>query len=163
MGKMNLVLLLCVSISISLSALSMVGTLPTASAEGSWGKTFSMSKTIEIPPGQEYFAYFDRSSNTIVEMQLPSLEAGLSQKARDALTQVPSWLYEDLAKKFVELGDTAIDVGDYATPTFADMDADGDLDLTVGSDAGNITYYENVGTRFGYVFVENTMIPQDSN
>jgi hypothetical protein len=115
-----------------------------------------MSKTIEIPPGEEYFAYFDRNMGTMVEMMLPSLEAGLSQKAKNALNQVPKWLYEDLAKKFTELGDTTIDVGDFATPAFADMDADGDLDLSMGSQEGTIYYFENVGTRYKPIFIMNT-------
>ncbi|HEX7345136.1 MAG TPA: VCBS repeat-containing protein, partial [bacterium] len=45
-----------------------------------------------------------------------------------------------------------IDVGDYASPEFADMDGDGDYDLWVGRDAydtngpGDVFFYENIGT-----------------
>ena len=38
-----------------------------------------------------------------------------------------------------------IDVGANAAPTFVDIDADGDLDLFIGSQGGTIFYYENVG------------------
>lgn len=148
--------ILCVSLSISLYTLSVMSFLPMASAQGSWENLLSISKTIEIPPGEEYFAYFDRDAGTIVEMMRPSPEAGLSQKAKDALSQVPNWLYEDLTKKFVELGDTTVDVGDFATPVFADMDADGDLDLSVGSQEGSIYYFENVGTGHSSIFVMDT-------
>ena len=36
--------------------------------------------------------------------------------------------------------------GGYESPCFADLDADGDLDLLVGTGQGNIYYYENQGT-----------------
>lgn len=39
-----------------------------------------------------------------------------------------------------------IDVGQFATPQLIDMDNDGDLDLVVGEQNGNINFYRNVGT-----------------
>ena len=39
-----------------------------------------------------------------------------------------------------------IDVGSASTPTFADIDGDGDQDLVFGEDNGNLNYYENTGT-----------------
>ncbi|MEH2233749.1 MAG: cadherin-like domain-containing protein [Nostoc sp.] len=38
------------------------------------------------------------------------------------------------------------DVGSFATPTFADIDGDGDLDAFVGNSSGNILFYRNSGT-----------------
>ncbi|MEM6698283.1 MAG: T9SS type A sorting domain-containing protein, partial [Bacteroidota bacterium] len=38
------------------------------------------------------------------------------------------------------------DVGLYASPSFADIDGDGDLDAFVGERDGNINYFENTGT-----------------
>ncbi|GFE69412.1 S-layer family protein [Chroococcus sp. FPU101] len=38
------------------------------------------------------------------------------------------------------------DVGASATPTFADLDSDGDLDAIVGNSDGNTFYYRNTGT-----------------
>ncbi|UCE73542.1 MAG: VCBS repeat-containing protein, partial [Methanomassiliicoccales archaeon] len=153
MNKMMSLLITSMLISVTLYGLTYEGFILNASAQGSWEKVSSISKTVEIPPGEEYFAYFDRDTGSIVEMMLPSLEAGLSQKARDALIQVPGWLYWDLAKKFAELGDTTIDVGDFATPIYADMDADGDLDLSIGSQEGTLYYYENVGTRSRPIYI----------
>lgn len=51
------------------------------------------------------------------------------------------------------LQDQMIDVGDNATPAFADMDDDGDLDLFIGQyigedgDYGSIRLYENIGSE----------------
>ncbi|NYT26778.1 MAG: VCBS repeat-containing protein [Candidatus Thiodubiliella endoseptemdiera] len=39
-----------------------------------------------------------------------------------------------------------IDVGGYSTPTLADIDGDGDLDLVVGEQNGTLKYYQNTGT-----------------
>ena len=39
-----------------------------------------------------------------------------------------------------------VTVGSYGAPAFADLDADGDFDLTVGDDDGKLVYFENTGT-----------------
>ncbi len=49
-----------------------------------------------------------------------------------------------------------IDAGDYHTPTFTDLDGDGDLDLVVGEGDGTLNYYENTGTGSQPVFTERT-------
>jgi hypothetical protein len=38
-----------------------------------------------------------------------------------------------------------IDVGNYSTPAFVDIDADNDFDLFIGEYLGNINFYENTG------------------
>jgi hypothetical protein len=129
-----------------LTSLSFTGFLPNASAEGTWESIQAITKTIEVHPGQEYYAYFEGNTRTLKEIYLPGPETGFSQKAKDALDQVPGWLYPDMVKKFAELGESLIDVGDSATPILMDLDADGDLDLSSGSDSGSLYYYENIGT-----------------
>ncbi len=49
--------------------------------------------------------------------------------------------------------------GGYATPSFADIDGDGDLDLVVGSYGGEVHAFENTGT--GYVELTGTDNPFD--
>lgn len=43
---------------------------------------------------------------------------------------------------------TLPDVGDYARPTFGDVDADGDLDAFIGNTLGSTIFFRNTGTRF---------------
>ncbi len=43
----------------------------------------------------------------------------------------------------------SIDVGDLSTPTFADIDSDGDLDLISGNGAGEFKVFENISTPVG--------------
>ncbi|MBI3503134.1 MAG: T9SS type A sorting domain-containing protein [Bacteroidetes bacterium] len=51
-----------------------------------------------------------------------------------------------LPVNYKDAGGTDIDIGSYSTPFLIDADRDGDLDLLIGEQAGNINYYENTGT-----------------
>jgi Ca2+-binding RTX toxin-like protein len=49
-----------------------------------------------------------------------------------------------------------VDVNFYSTPTFADLDSDGDLDALVGEYEGTMSYFENTGTVSAPVFTART-------
>ena len=49
-----------------------------------------------------------------------------------------------------------ISVGSYSTPSFTDLDGDGDLDLIVGNGNGDIAYFENTGTVTAPSFTQRT-------
>ncbi|MEG4425664.1 FG-GAP-like repeat-containing protein, partial [Microcoleus sp. D3_18_C1] len=51
------------------------------------------------------------------------------------------------------------DVGNYASPTFVDIDGDGDLDAFVGELDGNTRYYRNTGTASTPVFAAPQINP----
>lgn len=58
--------------------------------------------------------------------------------------------------EFVEVSDEfgGIDVGRRSFPVFEDLDADGDFDLLVGTDVGELKLFRNDGTAAEAVFVE---------
>ena len=47
-----------------------------------------------------------------------------------------------------------VDIGSYSTPTFEDIDNDGDKDAFIGEHSGTIKYYKNTGTGSVPVFTE---------
>ncbi len=51
-----------------------------------------------------------------------------------------------------------IDLGSTTVPAFADMDFDHDLDIILGNVSGQLTYYENIGSRYApeYLFITDT-------
>ncbi len=50
---------------------------------------------------------------------------------------------------------SAIDIGIGSAPKLADIDGDGDQDLVIGGQLGNLFYYENTGTIISPVYVEH--------
>ncbi len=51
------------------------------------------------------------------------------------------------------------DVGQYASPTFADIDGDGDLDAFVGNSGGQTSFFQNTGTTSSPVFAAANINP----
>ena len=51
---------------------------------------------------------------------------------------------------------TGLNAGNYSTPSFADLDGDGDIDAVVGEGNGTLQYFRNTGTATAPVFVQQT-------
>jgi hypothetical protein len=49
-----------------------------------------------------------------------------------------------------------INVGNYSTPTYRDLDADGDLDALIGEYDGILNYYKNTGSSSNPVYTPQT-------
>ncbi|MGD1920754.1 MAG: calcium-binding protein, partial [Pleurocapsa sp.] len=54
-----------------------------------------------------------------------------------------------------------IDVGTKSSPSFADLDDDGDPDLIVGKGDGTVSYFRNTGTSTNPIYTEQTNNPFD--
>jgi uncharacterized protein (DUF2141 family) len=49
-----------------------------------------------------------------------------------------------------------INIGSRSTPTFADLDGDGDLDVIVGEKDGTLNYFQNTGSNIAPAYIEET-------
>jgi hypothetical protein len=72
----------------------------------------TITKTVEIAPGENYYAYLDYKNQTVVELEVTDPADNLPQAAKDALELVPDWLHDDLEYTFTTL--TTVDATTYA-------------------------------------------------
>ena len=56
-----------------------------------------------------------------------------------------------------------VDVGSYTAPSLVDQDNDGDFDMWVGTEYGNLQYYENTGSTTNPVFTARTGVNNPMN
>ncbi|MCX5737314.1 MAG: FG-GAP-like repeat-containing protein [Proteobacteria bacterium] len=73
----------------------------------------------------------------------------LAQRSSVALAAAPVYVAVTGAENPFD----GIDVGGFATPALADLDADGDLDFLAGERLGAFFYFENTGTPQNPIFV----------
>ena len=62
------------------------------------------------------------------------------------------------ASEFIEDSGGTLDVGDVCAPTTLDLNGDGKKDLLVGEKAGNLHFFENVGTGSDPVFTGKVLL-----
>jgi hypothetical protein len=69
------------------------------------------------------------------------------------------YAFSDNGELLKDNNGVTIDVGQFATPQWVDLNEDGLLDLAVGEKNGNVNYYANNGssTAASYVFQEDTL------
>ena len=64
-----------------------------------------------------------------------------------------------LQTSFADNPFSGIDAGSYSTPTFADIDGDGDLDAFIGESGGIVVHYENTGDATNPNYVATAKSP----
>jgi hypothetical protein len=105
-----------------------------------------------------YPAFYDLDGDGDIDMLLGDQggklhffknEAGVGEPF-DLILQMPNYTDAD---------DVEIDVGQFATPQFFDIDNDGSADLLVGEKNGNINYYRNTGGNLNpdFTLIEDTI------
>ncbi|MFQ5572024.1 MAG: FG-GAP-like repeat-containing protein, partial [Rhodothermales bacterium] len=92
-------------------------------------------------------AFADLDADGDPDLLLGSFSGALAWYRNDGTAAVPAFLDVDPADIGLSgAGGAPLDVGQNSTPAFADLDADGDLDLLVGESAGTINFFRNTGT-----------------
>ena len=118
-----------------------------------WLEAESISKIVNVPEVGNYHVYFD--NNTLSDMNYLDRTAGLPKEAIEGINNAPNWLKDDLADKFGELASMDIDLDFNSKVAFADLDADGDYDMTAAGNIDGLFYYENKGTPYVPIWVED--------
>jgi hypothetical protein len=94
--------------------------------------------------------FVDIDGDDDLDMFLGQIYGKIYFYQNDGTPELPLWM--QTSENF-----ESIDVGWYSTPTFGDLDSDGDYDLLVGNDKGRIHFYRNQGTpgAFSFAFVND--------
>ncbi len=72
--------------------------------ESDWGEIATVTSTFNIAPGEKYYIYFDNNTKTLEKMALNDPFNDLPAAAQTAVSKVPSWLKQNLTRKFIDIG-----------------------------------------------------------
>jgi hypothetical protein len=116
----------------------------------------TFTDTVEIPPGGFYHLALGKNGTEIEEQPIPDLNRVMeflengTGEITGAVDKSPQWVRDDLTQKFMEISQEEI-YSPYAISLY-DYDNDTDMDLMVGG--APLRYYENLGTKYEYIFAE---------
>ena len=149
----------------------LLGTLLILSAVGLQAQTYNFSSATTIGNLASFTAPGGRSTPAMVDLNADGKWDFVAGNANGTFTYyqnigtakyspatpgTPIW--NTLTNPFAGL-----DAGSFSTPTFADIDDDGDQDLFSGDNLGRFHYYKNTGGVFTEQFGVNNPLGQDEN
>lgn len=90
---------------------------------------------------------------------LVGVQNGYLVRYENAASTANGYAFADNGELLKNSTGTTIDVGQFATPQWVDLNDDGLLDLAVGEKNGNVNFYANIGTSTvaSYEFREDTL------
>jgi hypothetical protein len=104
----------------------------------SWRKITNNYDSIDV--GERSTPFFtDIDADSDLDLFIGEKEGNINFYRNDGTKKSPLW-------KLVTENYDSIDVGACSFPYFVDIDNDGDLDLFIGEEYGNINFYRNIGT-----------------
>ncbi len=151
---MNKIIIAIVCMVVLISALPEPAGISEVGANGGGEQKTITRQLIDVPSGESRSLLYSAGTSDLALITMPDINAGQSENVTQAINKAPPWLRRDLSAKFGELSELEQNVGSRHAPAFADLDDDGDMDLTVGSQDG-LRYYENVGNRLKPIWLED--------
>ena len=117
-----------------------------------WTEDTSMFLGIDVGSNSTpAFADLDNDGDRDLDLIIGEWDGNLNYFKNTGTPSNPIWT-EDTSMF------AGIDVNDSSTPSFADLDNDGDLDLIIGECHGNLNYYKNSGTASDPVWTKETLM-----
>ncbi len=111
---------------------------------------------MDIKKGNDFFIKISPKASVDNRLEIKSqikCDNFLSTTAKTAIDEAPDWLKTDLEDKFIELGQTRLNLGQDSKAAFGDFDGDGDLDMVCGSPEIELSYFKNCGTTYEPIYL----------